>query len=77
MYRFLRGSAMAQTSFIVDEETAKLLEELQKVFGVRTNAAVIRRALGLAKVAAGHVDKDNIVTIEGGARGSERVLLAG
>jgi hypothetical protein len=54
---------MAVTSFEVDERTAALLTELQKKFGVRTNAAVIRKALALANVAAEHADSDNTITI--------------
>ena len=68
---------MPQTSFIVDDETAKLLQDLQKTFGVKTNAAVIRRALGLAKIAARHADKDKAITIQGPGSDSEKVLLAG
>ena len=45
---------MAVTSFEVDERTAALLADLQKTFGVKTNAAVIRKALALANVASQH-----------------------
>jgi hypothetical protein len=45
---------MAVTSFEVDERTAALLANLQKTFGVKTNAAVIRKALALASVASQH-----------------------
>jgi hypothetical protein len=53
---------MAVTSFEVDERTAAVLTELQKKFGVTTNAAVIRKALALANVAARHADADNSIT---------------
>lgn len=43
---------MATTSYEVDEHTADARAELQKVFEVKTNAAVIRKALALATVAA-------------------------
>ena len=51
------------TSFEVDERTAALLAELQKTFGVRTNAAVIRKALALANVASQHGGADHTITI--------------
>ena len=54
---------MAATSFDVDERTAALLAELQKTFGVKTNAAVIRKALALANVASQHAAADNTITI--------------
>ena len=54
---------MAVTSFDVDERTAALLTELQKTFGVKTNAAVIRKALALAKVASQHAGTDSTITI--------------
>ena len=54
---------MAVTSFEVDERTAALLKELQKTFGVKTNAAVIRKALALANVASQHAGSDNTITI--------------
>lgn len=54
---------MATTSFEVDERTADALAALQKTFGVKTNAAVIRKALALAAVAAQHAGPDNTITI--------------
>ena len=60
---------MAVTSFEVDERTAALLAELQKTFGVKTNAAVLRKALALANVASQYADSDNTITIRR-ARGS-------
>jgi hypothetical protein len=36
---------------------------LQKTFGVKTNAAVIRKALALANVASQHADTGNTITI--------------
>lgn len=69
---------MAATSFDVDERTAALLAELQKTFGVKTNAAVIRKALALANVASQHATADNTITIasEDGKR-PVKVFLAG
>jgi hypothetical protein len=54
---------MVVTSFEVDERTAALLTHLQKRFGVKTNAAVIRNALALANVAAEHANSENAITI--------------
>jgi hypothetical protein len=71
---------MAVTSFEVDERTAALLADLQKTFGVRTNAAVIRKALALAKVASQHAGADNTITIapsEDGTKPAVKVSLAG
>ena len=47
---------MAVTSFEVDERTAALLAQLQETFGVKTNAAVLRKALALANVASQYAD---------------------
>lgn len=58
---------MAVTSFEVDERTANLLTQLQEKFGVRTNAAVIRKALALANVASQQADADNTITIASGS----------
>lgn len=70
---------MAVTSFDVDERTAALLAQLQKKFGVRTNAAVIRKALALANVASQQADSDNTITISSGEKGKPpvKVSLAG
>ena len=54
---------MAVTSFEVDERTATLLAQLQDTFGVKTNAAVIRKALALANVASRYADADHMITI--------------
>lgn len=43
---------MAQTSFQLDDGTAKAIDELKGVFGVATSSGVIRRAVALARVAA-------------------------
>lgn len=68
---------MRQTSFVVDEKTAQMLEELKTTFGVATNAAVIRRALALAKVAAENADSDHTITIVDKDKHEQKVLLAG
>ncbi|MGH7152898.1 MAG: hypothetical protein ACREF3_03130 [Acetobacteraceae bacterium] len=69
---------MPVTSFDVDERTANMLTELQKTFGVKTNAAVIRKALALAKVASEHAGEDNTITIASeDGKPPVKVLLAG
>jgi hypothetical protein len=70
---------MAVTSFEVDERTAKLIEELRHTFGVKTNAAVIRKALALANVASQHANSDNTITIAPSDDGKPavKVSLAG
>jgi len=54
---------MAVTSFEVDEHTAELISRLRETFGVKTNAAVIRKALALANVASRYADADRMITI--------------
>jgi hypothetical protein len=68
---------MAVTSFEVDERTAVLLAELQKTFGVKTNAAVIRKALALANVASQHAGSDNTITITSDGGTPVKVSLVG
>ena len=53
---------------------------MQKTFGVRTNAAVIREALALANVASQHAGADNTITIapsEDGTKPAVKASLAG
>lgn len=54
---------MAQTSFNVDKETEDALDELKKVFGVSTNAAVLKRAIALARLSARNADAEDNVTL--------------
>ena len=70
---------MAVTSFEVDERTAALLAELQKTFGVKTNAAVRRKALAMANVASQHAGPDDTITIatSGDGKPAVKVSLAG
>jgi hypothetical protein len=67
---------MATTSFEVDEHTAEALAELQKVFGVKTNAAVIRKALALANVAAQHANSDRTITLAPSDKGEPGVKIS-
>lgn len=70
---------MAMTSFDVDERTAELISQLRETFGVKTNAAVIRKALALANVASQHANSDNTITIAASDNGKSavKVSLAG
>ena len=68
---------MAVTSFDVDERTAALLAELQNTFGVKTNAAVLRKALALANVASRYADADRMITITPPDGTPVKVSLAG
>jgi hypothetical protein len=56
---------MPVTTFALDDYTLNTLRELQAVFGVKTNAAVLRRAIALAKIAATQASEDRTVTISG------------
>ncbi len=56
---------MAMTSVVFDERTTKVVENLKDVFGVSTNAAVIRKALALAQVIADQADEKHNILIGG------------
>ena len=56
---------MPVTSFEMDERTLNAVRELQGVFGVKTNAAVLRKAIGLAIAAATKATPEHTVTISG------------
>jgi hypothetical protein len=68
---------MAAASFEIDEHTADLLTQLQKTFGVDSNAAVIRKAVALASIAGEQAGSDNIVTISGSGKAPVKVALVG
>ncbi len=51
--------------FSVSPGTGKAIEEIQRVFGVTTNAAVIRKALALALVFVRAADDNHIVRMRG------------
>jgi hypothetical protein len=80
---YLRGRSHPQTwwsiqaTFDVDSATASNLVHLQKVFGVDNPAAVIRKAVALANVAAQHADTDKTITIaDGEGKDPVKVSLA-
>jgi hypothetical protein len=63
---------MAQTSFEIDEKTAEALENLKKVYGVSSKAAVLKRALALAVLAAKYADGDSNLRIISAENGKDR-----
>jgi len=54
---------MAAKAFDVDEHTAQVIASLRGAFGVKTDASVVRRALGLARMIAENADEDHSVLI--------------
>jgi transaldolase len=66
-----------QVSFVVDEQSLKAIEELKQTFGVTSNAAVVRKALGLARIAAKNAGEDNTLTIVDQKNRSHKVMLSG
>ncbi len=55
-----------QLSFVADEETLDLIDSLKKELRAPTTAAVFRKALAIAKVAADQAKaSDGIVTVRG------------
>ena len=61
---------MAETSkqltFVADEKTLETIDMLKKELGAATAAAVFRRALAIAKLAAEQAkDSDGVVTLRG------------
>jgi len=66
-----------QVNFIVNKETLELIEELKKEFGVTTNAAVLRKALALARVATKNAGPDRTFTILDKESVRHKVMLTG
>jgi hypothetical protein len=56
---------MPVTTFEMDERTQNAVRELQEIFGVKTNAAVLRKAIALSMVAATKATPERTVTISG------------
>lgn len=68
---------MPQTSFVIDDKTAEAIEELKAALGVKTNAAVIRKAIALTRLAARGADADHTITIVDKDNNERKVLLVG
>jgi hypothetical protein len=66
---------MAQTSFDIDEKTAEALDHLKKVYGVSSNAGVIKRALAIAMAASRFADPAHNIHIRSEVEGKERVVI--
>ena len=55
-----------QLSFVADEDTVALIEDLKRELGATTTAGVFRKALTIAKIAAERAkNSDHVVTIRG------------
>ena len=67
---------MAQTTLIIDDETAEVIKELRKSFGTTTNAATIRRALALARIAAQN-STDDTVTLVTPTNQKKQIIIRG
>lgn len=67
-----------QLTFTVNNETMKAIEALKKTFNVETTAAVLRRALALARVAAQNAsEEDHTITIIDKHDAKQKILLTG
>jgi hypothetical protein len=71
-----RGYLEPGTSYDLDERTTSLITQLQKHFGVTSNAEVIRRAIALAGIASKLADENGKITISSEGK-SVTVSLAG
>jgi hypothetical protein len=69
------NDVMAQTSFEIDEKTTAALEHLKKVYGVPSNAAVLKRALALALAASKYADADHNIHIRSEVNGREQEIV--
>jgi hypothetical protein len=54
---------MAQTSINIDQEMEAAMDELRKAFGVTSNAAVLKRAVALARQSVRAADEDGSIII--------------
>jgi hypothetical protein len=59
----MAASSTDGASFQIDQETLDAIELLKKPFGAKDHAEVIRKALGLAKLAAANTGADSVLTI--------------
>jgi hypothetical protein len=71
------AAAAGSETFTVSGHSASMLVQLQTVFGVTSNAEVIRKALALASLASQHAGADNTITIspDDGSKPPVRVHL--
>ena len=60
------STSTKQMSFVADKETLELIAQLKKDLKAPTAAAVLRKALALAKIAAEQAkESDGVVTVSG------------
>jgi hypothetical protein len=60
----MSGNATFQRSYQATDETAQVLNELKAAFRLNSDSAVIRRALGLARLIAREAKDDHTISIE-------------
>ena len=65
-----------QTSIDLDDATREALEELKTALGVKTNAAVIRKALSITRYMASQANENHSVTIEGKNEEKTNIVFA-
>jgi hypothetical protein len=66
-----------QVTFKVNAKTLAEIEKLKKEFNVDSSAAVLRRALALARVATENSDEDNTFTFIDRKKEKQKLLLDG
>lgn len=67
----------SQITFMVDEKTLGIIESLKVSFGVGTNAAALRRALAIARLAAENQRDDHTITLIGKDDRPRDIVLTG
>lgn len=71
-----RKKMRQQVTFVLNSQTAGALAALKNTFGVKTNAAAVRKALALARVVSENASDNNTITIVGRDNKKKEVLLA-
>jgi len=66
---------MTQISLTADDATLDMIEELKEAFGLASSAAVLRRALAIARLAANNRRDDNTISIIGKDEVQRDILL--
>ena len=66
-----------QLNVVVSDETLELIDRLKKVFSVDTNAAVLKRALAIARVAADNQRDDHTISLVGKDEVPRNIVLNG
>jgi hypothetical protein len=67
---------MPQTCIQLDDGTAQAIEELKKLFNVKTSTGVIRMAVALARVVSRNIGTDETVTIINKKNETVKISLA-